>query len=140
MRFFLLEGGGHRIGHAASVAQRHLDPRHPEVPGDLRDVTVQRDERFPSREYLDVAPDEPDDTDSERLAHRLFGGEARRVVGPRVREAVAVGALLRAEQALVGARQVLEQPADAGGLGDVDAEAEERPPGGMAGNPPIIRP
>ena len=77
---------------------------------------------------------EPDDTDSERLADRLLGGEARRVARPGVGEAVAVGALLLAEQPLVGARQPLEQPADARRLDDVDAEAEEQAAGRDGGN------
>ena len=83
----------------------------PRSPGDPRDVSVQRDQRLASGEYLDVAPHEPDDTDSQRLAHRLLGGEARRVVRQGVGEVVAVGALLRAEQTLVGARQTLQQAA-----------------------------
>src|SRR5665647_1505876 len=84
---------------------------------------------FPPRQYLDVAPHEPDDTDSQRLAHRLLGGEARGVVGEAVGEAVAVGALLGAEQARVGPGQTLQQALDARRFGDVDAEAEEQAAG-----------
>ena len=72
----LLECGGHGVGHAAGVAQRHFDARHAEAPRDVGDAAVQRDQRLSPRQYLDVAPDEPDDTDSERLADRLLGGEA----------------------------------------------------------------
>ena len=97
----------------------------PSLPRDLRHPAVQGDQRLAARQDLDVPPDEPDDTDAQRLADSLLGGEARRVVRPRVGEAVAVGALLLAEEALVGARQALEQPPDARRLDHVDAEAEE---------------
>jgi hypothetical protein len=125
----LLECGGDGVRHAAGVAERDLDPRHAQAPRDVGDAAVQRDERLPTGQYLDVAPDEPDDTDSERLADRLLGGEAGGVAQPRVGEAVTLRALLLAEEPLVGARQPLEQPAHARGLGHVDAEAVEQAAG-----------
>src|SRR5665647_2888317 len=125
----LLQRGGHGVGHAAGMAQRDFDARHAQATGDACHVSVQRYQWLPPRQYLDVAPHEPDDTDSQRLAHRLLGGEARGVVGEAVGEAVAVGALLGAEQARVGPGQTLQQALDARRFGDVDAEAEEQAAG-----------
>src|SRR5450759_4004978 len=143
----LLEGGGHGVGHAAGMAQRDLDARDPQMGGDAGDVSVQRDQRLASGEYLDVAPHEPDDTDSKRLAHSLLGGETRRVARKGVGEVVAVGALLRAEEPFVSARQTLQQAPDASRLDDVDAEAEEQAAGRDGGEParhparrPALRP
>ena len=83
-----LDGDGHGVGHAAGVAQRQFYPRDAQSSSDLGDVAVQRDPRLAAREHLDLAPDEPDDADSQRLAHRLLGGEAGGVARARVGEAV----------------------------------------------------
>src|SRR5665647_3101628 len=94
----LLQGGGHGVGHAAGMAQRDLDARDPQMGGDASDVSVQRDQRLASGEYLDVAPHEPDDTDSARLAHSLLGGEARLLRRLRRPLSALRGALLLAEE------------------------------------------
>ena len=123
------------LGGGVAIELVLIRPGSFRMGGDAGDVPVQRDQRFASGEYLDVAPHEPDDTDSERLAHSLLGGETRRVAWEGVGEVVTIGALLLAEQARIGLRQALQQTPHAGRLDGVDAEAEEQAAGRDGGEP-----
>src|SRR5512144_1249280 len=119
----LLDGGRHGIGLLFGMAEREFDARHTELAGHARDASVQRDPGLAPRQYLDLAPAEPDDTDAQRLSDSLLGREACRETRVGVGEAGAVGAFLRREQALASARQALEQPPHAGHREGIDAHA-----------------
>ena len=105
------------------MAQGQFYPGDAQSSSDLGHVAVQRDPRLSPREHLDLAPDEADDADAERLAHRLFGGETGGVARKGIGEAVGVGALVAREEALIGSWQALEQAPHAGDLDGVDADA-----------------